>query len=154
MHTVYSFAIAMHCQTRCCPKVSYLERCKLGHYECVHKLGISLESSTSRQSRKSCSLCFSALHAFILHGLRSNSSIIPQNEQVFRTPCSHWCTSPNFLHFVGLDRGRHPGLPSGVAKVTRPSIWTESLSHVAKTLGIARLPEIYCGQAITTWVLS
>jgi hypothetical protein len=20
-------------------------------------------------------------------------------------------TSPNFLHFVGLDRGRHPGLP-------------------------------------------
>jgi hypothetical protein len=23
--------------------------------------------------------------------------------------------SPNFLHFVGLDRGRHPGLPWGVA---------------------------------------
>jgi hypothetical protein len=29
--------------------------------------------------------------------------------------------SPNFLHFVGLDRGRHPGLPKGVAKVTRRS---------------------------------
>jgi hypothetical protein len=29
--------------------------------------------------------------------------------------------SPNFLHFVGLDRGRHPGLPQGVARVTRRS---------------------------------
>jgi hypothetical protein len=27
--------------------------------------------------------------------------------------------SPNFLHFLGSDRGRHPGLPSGVAGVTR-----------------------------------
>jgi hypothetical protein len=29
--------------------------------------------------------------------------------------------SPNFLHFVCLDRGRHPGLPLEVAKVTRRS---------------------------------
>jgi hypothetical protein len=32
-----------------------------------------------------------------------------------------YSNSPNFLHFVGLDRGRHPGLPWGVAGVTRRS---------------------------------
>jgi hypothetical protein len=26
-------------------------------------------------------------------------------------PASRYSYSPNFLHFVGLDRGRHPGLP-------------------------------------------
>jgi hypothetical protein len=45
--------------------------------------------------------------------------------QTARAPRS---SSPNFLHFVGLDRGRHPGLPWGVAGVTRRSTWTESLS--------------------------
>jgi hypothetical protein len=29
--------------------------------------------------------------------------------------------SPDFLYFLGLDKGRHPGLPSGVAEVMRPS---------------------------------
>jgi hypothetical protein len=41
----------------------------------------------------------------------------------------HLAEFPHFLHFVGLDRGRHPGLPWGVAKVTRPCTKTESLSH-------------------------
>jgi hypothetical protein len=35
--------------------------------------------------------------------------------------CAGAFSSPNFLHFVGLDRGRHPGLPWGVAGVTRRS---------------------------------
>jgi hypothetical protein len=32
--------------------------------------------------------------------------------------------NPIFRHFVGLDKGRHLGLPLGVAKVTRPSAKT------------------------------
>jgi hypothetical protein len=39
----------------------------------------------------------------------------------------------NFLHFVGLDRGRHLGFLLGVAEVARTSTWTESLSHGAYT---------------------
>jgi hypothetical protein len=49
----------------------------------------------------------------------------------------------NYLNFVGLDRGRHPGLPSGVAKVTRPRNLTEFVRRwhyhmVPKHLGIAK----------------
>jgi hypothetical protein len=48
-------------------------------------------------------------------------------------PC--WSTSPNFLHFVW---DRHLVLPSGVAKVTRPSTYTESLSPGAKHLEVPK----------------
>jgi hypothetical protein len=78
---------------------------------------------------------------------------ISRNLGTGKKECS--CSSPNFLHFVGLDRGRHSGLPSSVAKVTPPNPLTES--HGAKTFGdskIARLPPGMCrGPAITTWVL-
>jgi hypothetical protein len=66
-------------------------------------------------------------------------------------------SSPNFLHFVGLDRGRHPGLPWGVAGVTRRSTYTESLSQSSETFGdsnLARQPEMCRGQSNTTGVLS
>jgi hypothetical protein len=66
--------------------------------------------------------------------------------------CEQEGHSPNVLHFVGLDKGTHPGLPSGVAKATRPSASTESLSHGAKTFGdskLARQPGMCRGQAIT-----
>jgi hypothetical protein len=49
------------------------------------------------------------------------------------------------LHFAGLNKGRYRGWQFGVAKATRPSTQTESLSHGAKTLGsskTARLPEM------------
>jgi hypothetical protein len=65
--------------------------------------------------------------------------------------------SPNFLHFVGLDRGRHPGLPWGVAGVTRRSTYTESPSQSSNTFGdseLARQPEMCHGQSNTTGVLS
>jgi hypothetical protein len=66
--------------------------------------------------------------------------------------------SPNFLHFVGLDRGRHPGLPWGVAAgVTRRSTKTESPSQSSNTFGdskLARQPEMCRGQSNTTGVLS
>jgi hypothetical protein len=65
--------------------------------------------------------------------------------------------SPNFLHFVGLDSGSHPGLPWGVAGVTRRSTQTESLSQSSNTFGdseLARQPEMCRGQSNTTGVLS
>jgi hypothetical protein len=64
--------------------------------------------------------------------------------------------SPDFLHFVGLHRGRHSGLPYGVAKVTHLRTYTESLSHGAQTFGgskIARMPEMCRGQLTTVQAL-
>jgi hypothetical protein len=64
--------------------------------------------------------------------------------------------SPNFLHFVGLDRGS-PGLPYGMARVTRRSTATESLTQSSNTFGdskLARQPEMCRGQSNTTGVMS
>jgi hypothetical protein len=81
--------------------------------------------------------------------------------------CHPWTPAHLFhisldVHFVGLDKSRHPGLPKGVAKMMRPSTSTESLSHGAKIFGdskIKRLPKmcqglLLQGQANTTWVLN
>jgi hypothetical protein len=45
---------------------------------------------------------------------------LPRAPMTLRGPLA---ISPNFLHFVGLElcRGRHPGLPWGVAGVTSRS---------------------------------
>jgi hypothetical protein len=47
--------------------------------------------------------------------------------------------SPYFRRVVGLEGSRHPGLPSGVAKVTRPSTESQScMIMVPKHLGVPK----------------
>jgi hypothetical protein len=80
-----------------------------------------------------------------------------QAEMASPTKCRDYCYCQSQLpHFVRLDRGRHSGLPSGVAKAMHPSAWKESLSHGARALGdskTTRLPETCQGHTISMWVL-
>jgi hypothetical protein len=83
------------------------------------------------------------------NNIYGNNASVPVRRVTLATPYS-----PNFLHFVGLGRGSHPGLPWGVAGVTRR---TESLSQSSNTFGdskLARQPEMCRGQSNTTGVLS
>jgi hypothetical protein len=74
-------------------------------------------------------------------------------------PSTCLCILPVLISyiFVELDRGRHSGLPWGVAGVTRRSSSTESLSQSSNIFGdnkLARQPEMCRGQSNTTRALS